>query len=54
VKNAVGAVSIESTRCSNGTVPDIAMPDLRRELAQCSHRHSMNDPCQVEYVDRLS
>jgi hypothetical protein len=34
--------------------PDIAMPDLRHELAQCPHRHDMSDPCQVEYVDRLA
>jgi hypothetical protein len=34
--------------------PDIAMPDLRHELAQCSDRHNMSDPCQVEYVDRLA
>jgi hypothetical protein len=34
--------------------PDIAMPDLRHELAQCSHRHDMSDSCQVEYVDRLA
>jgi hypothetical protein len=34
--------------------PDIAMPDLRHELAQCAHRSDMSDPCQVEYVDRLA
>jgi hypothetical protein len=34
--------------------PDIAMPDLRHELAQCHHRNDMSDPCQVEYVDRLA
>jgi hypothetical protein len=34
--------------------PDIAMPDLRHELARCPHRHSMSDPCQVRYVDRLA
>jgi hypothetical protein len=34
--------------------PDIAMPDLRHELAQCPHRRDMSDPCQVEYVDRLA
>jgi hypothetical protein len=34
--------------------PDIAMPDLRHELAQCPHRSDMSDPCQVEYVDRLA
>jgi hypothetical protein len=33
--------------------PDIAMPDLRHELARCPHRSDMSDPCQVEYVDRL-
>jgi hypothetical protein len=33
---------------------DIAMPDLRHDLAQCPHRGDMSDPCQVEYVDRLS
>jgi len=33
---------------------DIAMPDLRHELAECPRRHDMSDPCGVEYVDRLS
>ena len=32
-------------------VPDIAMPDLRHELAQCPHRRDMSNPCQVKYVD---
>jgi hypothetical protein len=34
--------------------PDIAMPDLRHELAQCPHWSDMSDPCQVEYVDRVA
>jgi hypothetical protein len=33
---------------------DIAMPDLRHELARCPHRGDTSDPCQVEYVDRLA
>jgi hypothetical protein len=33
--------------------PDITLPDLRHQLAQCPRRHSMGDPCQVSYVDRL-
>jgi hypothetical protein len=33
--------------------PDIALPDLRHELAQCPRRGSMGDPCQVGYVDWL-
>jgi hypothetical protein len=33
--------------------PDIALPDLRHELAQCPRRGDMGDPCQVGYVDRL-
>jgi hypothetical protein len=32
--------------------PNIAMPDLRHELAQCPHRRETSNPCQVEYVDR--
>jgi hypothetical protein len=32
---------------------DIAMPDLRHELAQCPWRYKMNDPCQVVFVDRI-
>jgi hypothetical protein len=32
--------------------PDIAIPDLRHELAQCPHRRNMSNPCQVEYVHR--
>ena len=31
--------------------PDIAMPDLRHELAQCPHRLDMSNPCQVNYLD---
>jgi hypothetical protein len=31
--------------------PDVAMPDLRHELAQCPHRRDMSNPCQVRYVD---
>ena len=34
--------------------PDIAMPELRHELAQCPHRRDMSNPCQVEFVDRLA
>jgi hypothetical protein len=30
--------------------PDIAMPDLRHELAQCPHRRDMSNPCQVKYA----
>jgi hypothetical protein len=31
--------------------PDIAMPDLRRELAQCPRRTTWHDPCMVIYSD---
>jgi hypothetical protein len=31
--------------------PDIAMPDLRHELAQCPRRNDWSNPYQVEYVD---
>lgn len=34
--------------------PDIVMPDLRHELAQCPHRRDMSNPCQVEYVDPIA
>jgi hypothetical protein len=34
--------------------PDIALPDLRHELAQCPRRGSMSEPCQVGYVDPLA
>jgi hypothetical protein len=33
--------------------PDIALPDLRHELAQCSRRGSMTEPCQVGYVEPI-
>jgi len=33
--------------------PDIALPDLRHELAECPHRRDMCNPCQVKYLDRL-
>ena len=34
--------------------PDITLPDLWHELAQCPRRGNMSDPCQVSYVDRLA
>jgi hypothetical protein len=34
--------------------PDIAMPYLRHELAQCPYRRDMSNPCQVEYVDPIA
>jgi hypothetical protein len=34
--------------------PDIALPDLRHELAHCPRRHNMSDPCQVSYLDWLA
>jgi hypothetical protein len=34
--------------------PNIAMPDLRHELAQCPRRRNMSDPRQVKFVDRLA
>lgn len=30
--------------------PDIALPDLRRELAQCDRISNMSDPCGIQYV----
>src|SRR5438045_3533203 len=32
---------------------DIAVPELRHELAQCPRRSNMAEPCQVEYVDPI-
>jgi hypothetical protein len=32
---------------------DMNMPELRHVLAQCSRRYTMNDPCQVVFVDRV-
>jgi hypothetical protein len=34
--------------------PYIAIPDLRRELAQCPHRYDMSNPCQVDRPTRGS
>jgi hypothetical protein len=34
--------------------PNIAMPDLRHELAQCPHRGDTSNPCQVAFVDPLA
>src|SRR5205085_7971096 len=31
--------------------PDITLPDLRHELAQCLRRGSMSEPCQMGYLD---
>ena len=31
--------------------PDVTLPDLRDELAQCPRRGSMSEPCQVGYLD---
>jgi hypothetical protein len=33
--------------------PDVTLPDLRHEIAQCPRRGNMSDPCQVGYVDRV-
>jgi hypothetical protein len=30
--------------------PDIALPDLRKELAQCERIGSISDPCGIQYV----
>jgi hypothetical protein len=32
--------------------PEIALPDLCHELAQCPRRGSMSEPCQVGYSSR--
>ncbi len=31
--------------------PDIALPDLRHEIAKCERRQNMGDACGVFYVD---
>jgi|RhiMetStandDraft_8_1073273.scaffolds.fasta_scaffold27386_2 hypothetical protein len=31
--------------------PDIRLPDLREEIAQCERRGLMHDACMVRYVD---
>ena len=33
--------------------PDIRLPDLREEIAQCERRGLMHDACMVRYVDLL-
>jgi hypothetical protein len=33
--------------------PDVAVPDLRHELAQCPRRRSYSEACQVRYLDPL-
>jgi hypothetical protein len=33
--------------------PDMALPDLRHELAQCPRRTNWSDPCMVIFPDRL-
>jgi hypothetical protein len=30
--------------------PDIALPDLRHEIAQCERRGKLGDACRVHYV----
>jgi hypothetical protein len=48
-KRSTALVSID--RLIERYGPDMAMPDLRHELAQCPHRRDMSNPCQVKYVD---
>ena len=31
--------------------PDMALPELRHELAQCSRRNNASDPCMVIFPD---
>jgi hypothetical protein len=31
--------------------PDIRLPDLREEIAQCKRHGQMHDACMVHYVD---
>jgi hypothetical protein len=31
--------------------PEMALPELRHQLAQCPRRHVMSDPCQVIFPD---
>ena len=33
--------------------PDMAMPELRHELAQCPRRTNWSDPCLVIFPDRV-
>ena len=32
---------------------DMRLPDLREEIAQCSHHGQMHDACIVRYVDLI-
>jgi hypothetical protein len=51
--NAAGRGQYRVDRLLERFGPDIAMPDLRHELAQCTRCHSMGGPCGVAFVDRL-
>jgi hypothetical protein len=33
--------------------PDIRLPDLREEIAQCERHRKMHDACMVHYVDLM-
>jgi RNase P subunit RPR2 len=33
--------------------PDIRLPDLREEIAQCDRHGKMHDACTVRYVDLI-
>ena len=33
--------------------PDIPLPDLRQEIAQCERRENMSDVCLVRYPDLI-
>jgi len=35
----------------NATAPDIRLPDLREEIAQCERRGLMHDACMARYID---
>ena len=44
----------QGVKIARRITPDITLPELRHELAQCERRHKMSDPCQVGYVERVN
>jgi len=40
-----------TSRTAGDQLPDIRLPDLRQEIAQCRRHGQMHDACMVRYVD---
>jgi hypothetical protein len=52
-RNAVATANIEKQNLIERYGPDIRLPDLREEIAQCERRGQTHDACMVRYFDLI-